>query len=257
MSHVSTIVAVGWQLVFLVLLAVPHYLAGHVRRLPFIPENEMISFGAGAAVAFVFLHTLPELAYAADEVGDILVPEGDFEPLREIAIFLSALAGFLVFYGLEKTVRSHTERASGPPVGVYRLHLASFALFNLLLMFFVVEQAGEGPTVFTWVFVGAMALHFLLIDRGFEEHFAARFDHRGRFILLAAMVAGLLLAALAGEHHAGYVEAARGFVAGSVLLNVFRGEVSFSRHSSFAWFSVGIAAVTVLLIVVTLLGAAP
>jgi hypothetical protein len=84
----------GSQLVFLVLLAAPHYLAGHVRRLPFIPENETISFGAGAAVAFVFLHTLPGLAYAEAEVADILAPEDGFVPLGEIAIFLCALAGF-------------------------------------------------------------------------------------------------------------------------------------------------------------------
>lgn len=253
---VSAVAALGWQLVFLVLLAAPHYLAGHVRRLPFIPENETISFGAGAGVAFVFLHTLPELGNGEAEVAAILAPGGSFAQLGEIAVFLCALAGFLVFYGLEKLVRSHAGQASGPPVGVYRLHLASFAVFNLLLMFFVAEQAGQGPTVFTWVFAGAMLLHFLLIDRGFDEHFAARFDHRGRFILLAAMLAGLLLAGLTGEHNAGYVEAARGFVAGSVLLNVFRSEVSFSRQSSFTWFTVGVAAVTALMVLVTLLAPA-
>lgn len=250
----SDAAALTWQLVFLVLLASPHFLAGHIRRLPFVPENETVSFGSGAAVAFVFLHTLPELAASGEQVGDILALEAGFVPLREIAVFLCALAGFLVFYGLEKTVRGHVRRESAPPVGVYRLHLASFSLFNLLLMFFVAEQAGQGPTVFTWVFAGAMALHYLLIDRGFEEQFAERFDHRGRFVLLAAMLAGLLIAELADEHHHGYVEAARGFVAGSVLLNVFRGEVSFSRQSSFAWFAVGVAAVTALLVVVTLLG---
>ncbi|SMF03989.1 hypothetical protein SAMN06265365_106124 [Tistlia consotensis] len=242
----------GWQLAFLLLLAAPHFLAGRIRRLPFVPEDETVSFGSGAAVAFVFLHTLPELADAGERVGAVLVPGDAFVPLQEISAFLCALAGFLVFYGLEKSLRVHEGRAGGPPLGVYRLHLASFALFNLLLMFFVAEQAGRGPTVFTWVFTGAMALHYLLIDRGFEEQFAERFDHRGRFILLAAMLAGLVIAELAGEHHQGYVEAARGFVAGSVLLNVFRGEVSFSRRSSFAWFATGVGAVTALLVFVTL-----
>ncbi len=242
-----------WQLVFLVLLAAPHFLAGHIRRLPFVPENETVSFGSGAAVAFVFLHTLPELAASGEQVGEALALEEGFVPLREVAAFLCALAGFLVFYGLEKTVRAHAGRSSAPSVGVYRLHLASFSLFNLLLMFFVAEQAGHGPTVFTWVFAGAMALHYLLIDRGFEEQFAERFDHRGRFVLLAAMLAGLLIAELAGELHQGYIEAARGFVAGSVLLNVFRGEVSFSRQSSYPWFLIGVGTVTALLLLVTLL----
>lgn len=251
---VSAIATLGWQLVFLVLLAAPHYLAGHVRRLPLIPENETISFGAGASIAFVFLHTLPELAYAEGELAEVLALGGGFGSLREIAIFLCALAGFLVFYGLEKTVRNHAREASGPVIGIYRLHLASFALLNLLLMFFLAEQSGQGPTVFTWVFAAVMALHYLLIDRGFEEHFASRFDHRGRFILLAAMLVGLVLARFFGEQHRGYVEAARAFVAGSVLLNVFRGEISFSRQTSFAWFTVGVAAVTVLLSLVTVLG---
>jgi len=80
-----------------------------------------------------------------------------------LAVFFCALVGFLVFYGLEKTVRSHAGRASGPSSGVYGLHLASFALFNLLLMFFVAEQAAQGPTVFTWIFAGTMGLPYLLI----------------------------------------------------------------------------------------------
>jgi hypothetical protein len=242
-----------WQAVFLALLAAPHFLAGHIRRLPFVPEDETVSFGAGAAVAFVFLHTLPELAASAERMGETVAPDDGAVPLREIAIFCCALAGFVVFYGLEKTVRAHASRVEGASVGVYRVHLASFGLFNFLLMFFVAEQALHGPTVFTWVFVGAMALHYLLIDRGFEEHFAARFDRRGRFLLLGAMVAGLIAADLAGDVHRGYIEAARGFVAGSILLNVFRGEVSFSRQTSFAWFAVGVAVVTALLVVVALL----
>lgn len=251
MSGAAT--AWGWQLVFLLLLAAPHFLAGRIRRLPFVPADETVSFGAGAAVAFVFLHTLPELAATGERVGEALAFDEAFVPLQEIAAFLCALAGFLVFYGMEKTVRAHEGRVGGPPLGVYRLHLASFSIFNLLLMFFVAEQAGRGPTVFTWVFTGAMALHYLLIDRGFEEQFQERFDHRGRFVLLAAMLAGLLIAELVGERRGGYVEAARGFVAGSVLLNVFRGEVSYSRQSSFAWFAIGASAVTALLVLVTLL----
>lgn len=242
----------GWQLVFLLLLAAPHFLAGHIRRLPIVPEAETVSFGAGASVAFVFLHTLPELALSADRIGAVLVDREPLVPLRDIAVFVFALAGFVLFYGMEKSVRAHRGREGGPPLGVYRLHLYTFSLFNLLLMFAGAEQAGEGPSIFTWLFTGAMILHYLLIDRGFEEHFSERFDHRGRFVLLAALIAGLVLARLTGSEHHVYVEMASGFVAGSVLLNVFRGEISFSRRSSFAWFSIGALAVTALLILVTL-----
>lgn len=243
----------AWQFAFLLVLAAPHFLAGHIRRLPFVPEDETVSFGAGAAVAFVFLHTLPELALAADGVGEVLIDAEALVPLRDIAVFIFALAGFLVFYGMEKAVRIHRDRGHGQPVGVYRLHLVSFGVFNVLLMFSLAEQAGEGPTPFTGLFLATMVLHYLLIDRGFEEHFAQRFNHLGRFILLGALIVGLLLARIAGHEHHVYVEMAGGFVAGSVLLNVFRGEVTFSRRASFGWFTIGALTVTALVIIVTLL----
>ncbi len=252
-GHEASEVSLGWQLVFLLLLALPHFLAARIRRHPLVPETETVSFGAGAAVAFVFLHTLPELALSADSVGAALVDGEALVPLREILVFLFALAGFLLFYGLEKAVRAHQGREGGPPPGVYRLHLASFSLFNLLLMFFIAEQAGAGPTVYTWLLTGAMMLHYLLIDSGFEEQFSRRFDRLGRYLLLGALALGLLLSHLVPPEHHVYGEMATGFIAGSVLLNVFRGEVSFARNSSFAWFAVGAVAVTALLVVVTLL----
>ena len=43
-------------------LAILHLAAPRIRHLPFVPERNMSSFAGGLAVAYVFLHLLPELA---------------------------------------------------------------------------------------------------------------------------------------------------------------------------------------------------
>ncbi|MEX5262297.1 hypothetical protein [Kocuria sp. CPCC 205263] len=50
-----------------VVLAGLHLAAPHIRKLPFVPERYMGSFAGGLAVAYVFLHLLPEIAAGIEE----------------------------------------------------------------------------------------------------------------------------------------------------------------------------------------------
>ncbi len=56
-------VAATWVALGLVgVLAALHLASPHLRRLPFVPEPALASFAGGLAVAYVFVHLLPELA---------------------------------------------------------------------------------------------------------------------------------------------------------------------------------------------------
>lgn len=58
------------------------------------------------AVAYVFLHLLPELAEGNQAVGEALDNAVPPTPLLELANFTVALLGFTVFYGLEARKRA-------------------------------------------------------------------------------------------------------------------------------------------------------
>ena len=98
----STTQSVLGALVIAVVLAALHLAAPHIRRLPLVPERATGSFAGGLAVAYVFLHLLPEIAEGNEAIGEALSAVVEPTPLVDLGIFLVALAGFAAFYGLQR-----------------------------------------------------------------------------------------------------------------------------------------------------------
>lgn len=243
----SIVAAFGITLV----LAALHVATPHIRRLPVVPERATGSFAGGIAVAYVFLHLLPELAAGNEAVGEALHDVVRVTPLLDLGIFVVALVGFAAFYGLERLAQhSAGEGAGDPPAGVFRLHLGSFVVYNGLITYTMPLRLRTG-VVFGLLFAVAMALHFVLTDRGLEEHYRRRFDNRGRFALAAALVAGWLLAWLFAPTRTVVVSVLTALLGGSILLNVFKEELPSARRSSFAWFLVGLVLYAALLAATT------
>src|SRR3954447_10606895 len=102
MGELSTGQSVVGSLVVAVVLAALHLAAPRIRGLPFIPEAATGSFAGGLAVAYVFLHLLPEIAEGNEAIGQALADAVRPTPLLDLGIFLVALCGFTAFYGLER-----------------------------------------------------------------------------------------------------------------------------------------------------------
>lgn len=167
-------------------LAGLHLAAPRIRKLPMVPERATGSFAGGLAVAYVFLHLLPEIAAGDEKVGEELSDVLEPTPLLELGIFLVALVGFVVFYGLERLAVGSTGRpgvdARGThhePAGVFWLHLGSFMIYNALITYTMALRLRTG-IAFAVLFTIAMGLHFVLTDRGLEEHYPRRFERIGR-----------------------------------------------------------------------------
>ncbi|WP_219412531.1 hypothetical protein [Pseudonocardia nigra] len=97
-----------------------------------MPERATGSFAGGLAVAYVFLHLLPEIAEGNEAIGEALSDVLRPTPLLDLGIFLVALAGFTAFYGLERLAQRGSA-AGEPTAGVYWLHLGSFMIYNALI----------------------------------------------------------------------------------------------------------------------------
>lgn len=234
-----------------VVLAALHLGAPHIRKLPLVPERYTGSFAGGLAVAYVFLHLLPEIAAGNEAIGEVLRDVLEPTPLLELAIFLVALFGFTVFYGLERLAQRHGESASGSgSVGVYWLHLGSFMVYNVLITYTMVLRVRTG-LLFALLFTVAMGLHFVLTDRGMVEHYPHRFRAQGRVLLGASLVTGWVLAAFLAPTSTLLVALLTALLGGSILLNVFKEEIPSNRGSSFFWFVTGLVFYAVLLAAVT------
>ena len=254
-SGLSTSAAVLLALVSALVLAALHLAAPHIRRLPLVPEHATASFAGGLAVSYVFLHLLPELAEGNRELREVLGESGERSPLLGLEIFLVALIGFVVFYGLERLAeRSRRSGSRDDDAAVFRLHLASFMFYNGIIGY-TLPLDWRTSIPFAILFTVAIGLHFVLSDRGLEEHYGERFDRRPpRLLLAAALLVGWGLASLLAPTSSVVISLLTAFLAGSILLNVFKEEIPSTRRSHFGWFVVGAASYALLLGLVTATG---
>lgn len=231
--------APGAGLLAAVALAAVHLLAGHVRGLESIPRSRWLSASGGVAVAYVFVHLLPELG----EGQRVLADARPLGPWLQHEVYLVALAGFVLFYGLERLARGHAPRgAEGADPDVFRLHVAAFAAYNALIGYLLVHRAGALAP-----FAVAMGLHFVVNDYGLRQHFRARYRDYGRWVLSGAVVAGWGVGRAVAVDEAA-LHALFAFLAGGVVLNVVKEELPAERESRFPPFLAGAAGYAALLV---------
>ena len=264
LTTMSSGTALLWALGATAVLVVLHLLAPRVRTLPGVPDRVVGSFAGGIAIAYVFLHLLPELAEGNEGVGEVLSDVIEVDAVLELSIFLVALTGFTVLYGLERLAeRSGSPRArvhagggeiveqDEPPPAVFWLHLATFSVYNALITYSLPLRFRTGMT-FALLFVLAMALHFVLTDRSLEEHYPRRFSRWGRFVLAGALLLGWVLAVVAAPTSTVVVTLLTALLGGGILLNVFKEELpGAGTRSSYPWFLVGLVLYAALLTSVT------
>ena len=78
-----------------------HYLSPwFANRLPG-KGHAFISFSGGVAVAYVFLHMLPNLVEYNKPMGRFLLNTQWLTPFTELLIYIIALLGFLIYYGFD------------------------------------------------------------------------------------------------------------------------------------------------------------
>ena len=213
--------------------ALVHLVGARLDFLRSMPRSLWLSAAGGVSVAYVFVHILPDLA-----AHQRRVEEGGVLESVESHVWLVALAGLAAFYGLERLAL----RGKGDS-GVFRIHLGSFALYNLLVGYLLVHREESGGLLF---YAAALGLHFLVNDQGLREHHGDAY-HRMRWLLAAAPPAGwglgmlFALPALA-------ITALFAFLAGGIILNVLKEELPEERESRFAAFAAGTAGYAALLL---------
>ncbi len=242
------------------LLAALHLAAPRIRRLPLLPERATASFAGGLAVAYVFLHLLPEIAEGNEAIERVLDDVVEPTPLVDLGIFVVALAGFAGFYGLQRLADRHSPAparagvGSRPspvePVAVYWLHLGAFMIYNALITYTMALRLQSG-LAFTLLFTLAMGLHFVLTDRSLEDHYPQLFARSGRVLLAAALLAGWLLDTFVAPTSTLVVAILTAFLGGSILLNVIKEELPGTGRSSYPWFLAGLVLYAALLASVT------
>jgi hypothetical protein len=202
-----------------------------------------LSASAGAAVAYVFIHLLPDLEEARRAYVQATASWTSW--LAESHVYMAALAGFVVFYGIEHMVAwsrrplsgEATEGDGGSPI--FALHIGGFGIYVAMVSYTLVRGMGLAE-ISTALYAVAMGLHFLSIDHSLRREHASRYLRPGRYILAAAALAGWSCGIWVQIPDA-IVSMLLGLVAGGVIVNSVVMELPREKEGRFWAFLAGAA----------------
>jgi len=237
--------------IFAIGLALVHLYSGRIRFLETVPRSRWLSAAGGVAVAYVFLHILPDL----DNHQDVIVQTGGFGlAFLEHHVYLIALLGLAMFYGLERLAKQSRQQSQKAGTGdvtsetVFWLHIASFGLYNALIGYLLLHREDPGLRSLIFFFI-ALALHFVVNDHGLREHHKQVYQRLGRWILAAAVLVGGAIGQ-GTKLPAPAIAVLFAFLAGGIILNVLKEELPEERESRFWAFAAGAGLYAALLIAV-------
>lgn len=219
------------SLAAVVLRALVHVVSVRLRVLDVVPRSAVLSFGGGVAAALVFLEILPELAEGQAVVARALGPALAF---LDRHIYLVAL-----FYALHRVVKGSLEGRSdeeGTSDPVFWLSMVTFALKNATVAYLLVRE--QRTLVGLLLFAAAIALEFLLGDRGLRREHRANYDRIGRWVLVAALAVGWATGVLTEVPEVG-IALLNAFLAGAIVLTVLREELPAERRARIWPFALG------------------
>lgn len=242
-------------LIAALVLAAAHLFAPRLRMLTLVPRSRWLSAAGGVSVAYVFVHLLPELAEGQAAIDGEGGGEGaGSEPLLgflENHVYLVALVGLAVFYGVEKhslqSRRRNAQRTGEDRTtdDAFWLSIATFAVYNAVIGYLLLDSDLEELTQLV-LYTLALGVHFVINDFALSEHHRDAYRRWARWIIAGAVLAGWL-AGIATDVSERAIAIVVAFIAGGVVLNVLKEELPGERLAQFWPFAGGALAYTLLL----------
>lgn len=239
------------SLIFAVAFALIHLSAKKLLFLETVPRSKFLSIAGGIAVAYVFIHLLPELSEHQEVIEESLTSSS--LAFIEAHIYLVSLVGLTIFYGLERMVKVSKEKKEvggkgNTGAGIFWIHIGSFFFYNALIGYLLVTNEFDGASGMFFYFL-ALAVHFVTNDFSLRESYEKAYDRYGRWLLSGAILFGWFIGSFmeVSEFVTAFLTA---FIAGGVILNILKEELPEERKSSFSAFLIGIVGYTVILLLI-------
>jgi zinc transporter ZupT len=218
-------------------LAAVHALAARLGAIHGDSRRRWLSVASGVAVAFLFVHMVPLVAAG----GEALAAAGVGV---QAPTFILALAGVIVFYGLERAAKRSKKAADADRTSreIFLVHLVAFAGYNAIIGHLLVVEEHQSLPLFT----AAIAIHFAVVDYGLEDHHQEPYVQYGRWVLVGAIIAGWAVSYLVVLPQA-VIASLFAFITGAMVLNVLKEELPEKKERRFVPFVSGAAVCTLLL----------
>lgn len=205
-----------------------------------------VSIAAGVSVATIFVDLLPEISEGQARFSS--GPHHDAAIFPEQAIYLAAMFGFVLFYGLEYMV-AESASAEGEAGAVFSaLRITAFSGYSSLIAYLLVRNIWKGAASLL-LYSLAMAFHLLLVDHSLAQERSGWYKSRGRWILALAIMVGWLIGVLTSIPEQ-WLARITGFICGGVIMNTLVVELPEGRGARFWPFVFAATAYSLVLILV-------
>jgi len=201
-------------------------------------HRRWISIAAGVSVATIFVDLLPEISEKQAKFS-ANAPAGA-ALFQEQAIYLAAMLGFVLFYGLEYMVAASPSEEREHGDVPFSLRIAAFAGYSSFIAYIIVDNHWSGLRSLL-LYSLAMAFHLLLVDHSLAEQGHQLYESYGRWILALAVMAGWSVGMFASIPEL-WLARITGFVSGGVIMNSLVVELPEGRGGRF-WYFVLAAAI--------------
>ncbi len=206
-------------------------------------QDAVASVAGGVAVAYVFVHMLPELADGELAFKDINISDAIPDLFIQSSLFLVALLGLVTFYALNAKADSDKNSSQIQ----YRTHLLLVGVLSFIFSYTNPDRIKLGAD-FAVLFAVVMSLHFVLSDRELARAYPQHFRREDRWILTAFLFAGLVISYVAPPPNELFVAIPTAFLGGAVLMTVFRDELPSLSVARLGWFTGAVAFFSALLL---------
>lgn len=230
-------------------LAAAHFFAFRISILPSKTQDVLASVGGGAAIAYIFIHLMPELAIGGRALSELDITKFAPTPITEAGLFLTAMVGMVTFFILD--VRTEEGRLSTKIS--FRAHLASFASISAIYAYTLPSLVTTGWS-YAVLFTVVLAGHLLLADRALARAHPTQFAHETRWIGMAAVGTGFIAAFLLPPANDYILAIGTAFLGGVLLMTTFREELPAASRTRIPWFLSGLLVMSGLLLIVLAVG---
>lgn len=227
------------------LIVVTHLFAGKIAGLNPLSRRKWLSLAGGISVAFVFLHIIPELSDMQKSLTEKLLP-----PFFENDLFVIAMCGILLFYGVERGIIHYREeystKKSAEEQTVFWSHVGIFALFNIIIGYYL-HNKFRVEDISSFLTVLAVCFHLLIVDYSLLIHHNKLYEKKGRWLMIIAVISGWAFGIVftIPDYISSILFA---LLSGAIVINSFKEELPKEKESNYVFFLIGTFVYTLLLI---------
>ncbi len=178
-------------------MALAHIASNRVNLLNTLKTYGWISFGAGASVAYVFVHVFPEIGVFQRQITG---HAGHHQPVRFMnqPLYIISLGGLCLLYILDtiedrfRVEGSNELQRHKYYVPLFSLRCFFYFLYNIMIAYIITQRPGEGLINMSLIIV-ALMLHFVVINTRAHEKYRELFGRYMRWPAAGGLITGWVL----------------------------------------------------------------